>query len=169
MISFVAELKKYGENGEKTGWTYIQITEAQAQLLMPDTRKSFRVKGALDNFQFNKLALIPIGEGNFILPVNQTIRRQLRKTTGATVQVKMEADKEPYQLCQELMQCLEDEPTAFEFFNTLTGSHQKYFSRWIESAKTEVTKAKRIAKTVTACSRKMGYSEMVKNLKDEVF
>jgi hypothetical protein len=44
----------------------------------------------------------------------------------------------------------------------LPKSHQKYFSNWIESARTESTKAKRIAQAVNALSIGLGYGEMMR-------
>ena len=63
--------------------------------------------------------------------------------------------------------CLADEPAALEFFNSLARGHRNYFSKWIESAKTEETKANRIARAVTALSRKLGYPEMMRMGKEE--
>ena len=60
------------------------------------------------------------------------------------------------------MQCLADEPTALAHFNSLAGSHRNYFSKWIESAKTEETRAQRIARAVNAIALKLGYSEMMR-------
>lgn len=167
MIEFNCTIKKFGEQGEKTGWTYIDIPENIASQLMPGNKKSFRVKGYLDNHQFDGFALIPMGGGSFILPLNASVRRIIGKVKGAIVKVKMEVDTRPVQLSHELMQCLEDEPVALAFFNKLPGSHQKYYSKWIESAKTDETKAKRIAQTVTACARGYHYGEMMRSLKDE--
>lgn len=65
------------------------------------------------------------------------------------------------------MQCLTDEPKALAYFNKLPKSHQNYYSKWIESAKTEATQAKQIAQTVTACSRGQHYGEMIRSLKNE--
>lgn len=79
----------------------------------------------------------------------------------------MELDTSAVLLCPELMQCLADEPKAIAFFKKLPMSHQKYYSKWIESAKTEATMAKRIAQTVTACLREQHYGEMMQSLKNE--
>jgi uncharacterized protein YdeI (YjbR/CyaY-like superfamily) len=62
----------------------------------------------------------------------------------------------------EFMECLTDEPEALQFFNSLTGSHQRYFSKWIESAKTDDTKAKRIAQSINAFLKKQGFPEMMR-------
>jgi uncharacterized protein YdeI (YjbR/CyaY-like superfamily) len=66
------------------------------------------------------------------------------------------------------MECLADEPEAAAFFNSLPGSHQQYFSRWIESAKTDATKTKRIAMAINAFSKKLGYSQMMQLQKKNV-
>ena len=47
-------------------------------------------------------------------------------------------------------------------FNSLAGSHRNYFSKWIDSAKTEQTKTKRIAMALSALSRGLGYPEMMR-------
>ena len=61
-----------------------------------------------------------------------------------------------------------DEPIALEYFNSIPLSHRKYYSNWIESAKTEPTKAKRIAQTVTACARRQNYAEMIRSLRKDM-
>lgn len=167
MVEFTCTIKKFDKQGEKTGWTYIDIPEAVAIQLAPGNKKSFRVKGRLDHLAFKSLALLPIGSGDFILPLKAEVRKALGKGKGATVDVKMAVDANPVQLSPELMQCLSDEPKALAYFNKLPGSHQKYYSKWIESAKTVETKAKRIAQTVTACERGQHYGEMMKSLKEE--
>jgi uncharacterized protein YdeI (YjbR/CyaY-like superfamily) len=70
-------------------------------------------------------------------------------------------------LSLEFVECLNDEPRALDFFKTLPRGHQNYFSKWIESAKTENTKAKRIAQAVNALAKKQGYGEMLRALKQE--
>lgn len=165
MVHFTALLKKFNEQGEKTGWTYIEIPEKIAQQLKPNNKKSFRVKGKLDNYSIEAIALLPMGDGNFIMAVNATMRKALRKQKGATVDVMLEEDKKEIKINAELIECLKDEPRALAYFNKLPRSHQKYYSRWIESAKTEQTKAKRIAQAVNALTKNFHYGQMIQNLK----
>jgi len=63
------------------------------------------------------------------------------------------------------MACMNDEPAAIKYFNSLPKSHQNYISNWIRSAKTEPTKTKRIAMAVSALSRNMGFVEMLREQK----
>ena len=151
--------------GEKTGWTYIEVPAEYAQKLKPGNKQSFRVRGRLDEFAINSVALMPMGEGDFIMPLNAAIRKGIGKRKGAKLSVKIELDDAPIKLSGDLLDCLADEPKALEFFNTLTPGHQKYFSNWIESAKTEPTKAKRIAMSVNAMARGLHYGLMIREQK----
>ena len=76
------------------------------------------------------------------------------------------ADESEFIFNADFMECLNDEPKALNHFKTLPGSHQRYFSKWIESAKTEITRAKRIVMAVNALSKKWGYGEMIRAGKD---
>lgn len=166
MVTFNVIILKFATKGEKTGWTYIEVPANIAQQLNLKQKKSFRVKGKLDDYSFNSVALLPMGEGNFIMPLNTSIRKGIHKKHGAMVQVVLELDKTPIQLNQELVTCLKDEPEAFEYFSQLAKSHQHYFSKWIESAKTESTKTKRIIQTVTAMLKRQIYSEMIRSIRN---
>ena len=79
MIEFTTTIKQFDKQGEKTGWTYIDIPSDIAEKLMPGNRKGFRVKGKLDSFPFKGVALLPMGGGNFILTLNADIRKGIRK------------------------------------------------------------------------------------------
>lgn len=165
-ITFKAVLLKYGQNGEKTGWTFIEIPVAIADTLKPGQRTSYRVKGWLDTYPIRQVALIPIGDGTFVIPINATMRRALRKEEGATVQVELAADDDPFTQSADLLACLADDPTAQAFFDSLAPGHQRYYTKWIESAKTAETKAKRIAQAITGFSMGMGYGEMMRYYKN---
>jgi uncharacterized protein YdeI (YjbR/CyaY-like superfamily) len=103
-----------------------------------------------------------MGEGDFIMAINATMRKGIRKRKGDKLVVELEEDKKGYELDTEFVACLNDEPQALTFFNTLPKGHQNYFSKWIESAKTVETKSKRIAMSVNALVKKWGYPEMIR-------
>lgn len=165
MVKFSALIFQFEEKGEKTGWSYIIITGDIAEKLKPGNKKSFRVKGKLDNYVFNSVALLPMGDGNFIIPFNATMRKATGKRKGAMIQVEIMEDKSEQQLNKDFIVCLQDEPAALKFFNSLPASHKNYFSKWIDSAKTEFTKTKRIAMALSALERLMGYGEMMREQK----
>jgi hypothetical protein len=167
MVQFTATVKKFDKQGEKTGWTYIELPVALAQQLNPGNKKGFRVKGKLDNYAIEKTALIPIGNGVLILPLNAAMRKGTGKSKGATVSVQLQVDAQEIKPPAELLECLQDEPEALATFNSLAKSHQHYFTRWITEAKTEATKARRIAITVSAMLKGQDYGTALRSLKKE--
>lgn len=162
MIKFKAEIRRFEKQGEKTGWSYIEIPSNLAVKLKPGERKSFRVMGRLDAFEIEQVALIPMGEGNFILPVNSSLRKGTGKGEGDTLLVELKEDPRVPEIDPEFLDCLEYDPVAKEMFDSLPRGHQNYFSRWIQSAKTEKTRGDRIAEAVSALSQGMGYAEMIR-------
>ena len=167
MLKFTAILKKFREQGEKTGWTYLEVSQELAQQLKPNNKRSFRVKITLDTVPFEGVAMIPMGACNFIMAINGDMRKAIGKMKGDSVEVGIAIDEKGYQLNKDFLACLEDEPEALAFFNTLTNGHQVYYSKWIESAKTIETKAKRIANSIRYLSKELGYGEMIRGLKAE--
>lgn len=165
MIRYKTLILKFDKKGEKTGWTYIVVPADVAQKIKPGNKRSFRVKGKLDSYSFKKAALLPMGGGEFILPLNSAIRKGIGKRHGAMLNVQLEEDKSEFVFNPDLMACLADEPSALKFFHTLAGSHQRYFSKWIDSAKTDPTKAKRIALAVNAMANSKSFGEMLRALK----
>ena len=168
MLSFNTIIQKFDKKDEKTGWSYMVISAAQAKKLK-DSKVSFRVKGLLDAFKLKQVALIPMGEGDFILPINATMRKALGKRQFDKLKVAMEIDSDKFALSPDMLPCLKDEPSVLAYFKTLTGSHQKYFSKWIDSAKTAQTKTKRILMAVEALTKEKGYPEMIRMNKGKEF
>ncbi len=167
MLTFQAEFQKFDKKGEKTGWTYIDVTAEQIKKLNPGTKKSFRVKGKIDTFKFAGVALIPMGEGDFILPINAEMRKGTKKQKGDTAIFQLSIDKEEYKLNEELVACLKEDKKAKTNFDKLPRSHQNYYSKWIDSAKTIETKSKRIAQCLFAFANNMDYGEMLRHFRDQ--
>ena len=167
MLSSATTIIKCSKQGEKTGWTYIVVPDSIAKKLNPGVKKSYRVKGKLDDLKIEKTALIPMGKGEFILPVNAAIRKATGKRFGATLKVQLELDHTQILPPAALLECLQDEPEALEHFNSLPQGHRNYFTKWIESAKTEPTKTKRIALVIKTMARKMDFGAMLREERDE--
>jgi hypothetical protein len=161
-VSFTTTIQRFDKKGEKTGWTYIEISASRASQMKPKTKVSFRVRGTLDSYEIKQVALMPMGDGNFIMPINGAMRKAIGKRHGDKLKVTLELDTRKIVLSPDLMACLRDDPAALAAFKKLPGSHQKYYSRWVESARTPATKTKRIVMAVTSLSRKMNFSEMMR-------
>jgi len=168
MIEFNTIILQFAEQGEKTGWSYIEIAADLAQQLKPNNKKSFRVRGMLDGLAVKGMALMPMGEGNFIMALKADVRKGIHKNAGAMLQVRLEEDTDfKVEMPDDLKECFDFEPEAYEFFNTLVRSHQWYFIKWINDAKTSETRAKRIINTVNAMLRKWNYGQMLRAMKKE--
>ncbi|HEY1872240.1 MAG TPA: DUF1905 domain-containing protein, partial [Chitinophagaceae bacterium] len=93
MVQFTATMKRFGKQGEKTGWTYIEIAADQAQKLKPGNKKEFKVKGKLDKHIIKRVSVLPMGGGLFIMPINAAMRKSIGKRHGAMVKVEITEDK----------------------------------------------------------------------------
>src|SRR5688500_8847338 len=126
----------------KGGWTYARIPE-----IMQDKSKPFgwvKVRGTIDGFEIRKCHLMPMGNGKLFLPVKAEIRKKIKKEEGDFVRVILFPDDEPLAVPDEMLLCLNDEPKALKFFNSLSESEQNFYIQWIYSAKKEETKIERL-------------------------
>lgn len=162
MVQYTTTILRFGEMGEKTRWMYIEIPVNVADKINPGCKKSYRVKGKLDNYTIEKVALMPMGEGIFIIPFNAKMRIGTGKREGAMLKVSLEVDERSLPINAELLECLADEPEALKYFNGLPKSMQGYFSKWIDTAKTESTKTKRIVESIEALRLHKNFSAMLR-------
>lgn len=166
-VLFTTTILKSGLPGHQLNWTYVRIPSDVAQQLKEGNKKEFKVKGKLDKYSISRVSVFPLGDGSFILPLNAELRKGIAKRQGAMLTLELTEDKSVFVFNTDFMDCLIDEPRAKKYFETLIGSHQRYFSKWIDSAKTEPTKVKRITMAVNALARQMGYAEMIREGKEK--
>jgi hypothetical protein len=136
-------LHKYPGKG---GWTYVVIDE-----IKPDKRQKFgwvQVKGSIDGFEIKQYKLMPMGDGNLFLPVRAEIRKKIRKQAGDMVHVILDLDNSAVEVPEEFAACLEDDPKAKKFFQSLSDSEKRLYILWIYSAKKEETRVDRIAQSI---------------------
>ncbi len=89
-FNLLATIHKFEKQGEKTGWTYIEVPADIAQKLKPGNKKSFRVKGKLDNYKITGVSLLPMGGGSFIMALNAGMRKGIGKRHGAMLKVQLD-------------------------------------------------------------------------------
>lgn len=130
----------------KGGWTYARIPN-----IKKDKTNSFgwvRVRGFIDDYEFRHYHLMPMGDGKLFLPVKAEIRKKIKKKEGDWVKVILFADNEAVTIPAELQDCLNDEPKALRFFQSLSESEKKFYIEWIYKAKREETRISRLAGTI---------------------
>jgi hypothetical protein len=169
MINFSSPLMKFSEKGEKSGWTYVKIPSSVAARLHDKDKRSFRVKGSIGEHSFSGLALLPMGEGDYILPVNADMQKAIGKRAGAIVELRLEKDSQELRLPPELLECLSDEPGALDHFNNLKKGERNYFIKWICAARTDETRSKRMAMSIEAFLAKLDFGAMIRNNKGKSF
>lgn len=162
MVTFTARLLRFEEQGEKTGWTYMEIPADIADKINPGVRKSYRVKGKIDQFAISGVSVIPMGGGAFIMAVNAAMRKGIAKKEGAMVRVSLEIDTQAYELNALLVEALQASETASAAFYKMPRSHQNYYSKWIDAAKTQPTREKRVVMVVMSLERGLSYAEMLR-------
>lgn len=136
-------LEKYPGKG---GWTYAAIDGVQQ-----DKKNPFgwvKVKGTIDNYYISNYKLMPMKGGRLFLPVRAEIRKKIGKKEGDRVRVILYKDDSKFEVPEELIFCLKEEPEAWKFFETLSESEQRLYVVWIYEAKRAETKAGRILKSI---------------------
>jgi len=101
------------------------------------------------------------------MALNAALRKHIRKSVGASLQVQLEADNKERELPADFMECLADEPAALEQYHHLSKAHKSYFTNWITGVKSEAVRAKRMAQAVTALAKGYDFLQMVRALKKE--
>ena len=93
--------------------------------------------------------------GRFLLPLSADNRAAAGVAAGDPVEVDVELDDAPrtVDVPPDLAAALAAEPELRERFDALAFSHRKEHVRAVEDAKTEATRARRIASVVTAPQR----------------
>jgi len=163
MIHFKAEIEKFGQMGEKTGWRYVFIPAEIANQLKPDCKVSFRLKGKIDDLAIDGLATVPMGAGDFIIAINATLRKKIKKEAGAKVALWLEEDQDfKIEIPADLEVCLAEDETLLARFLQQPKSHQNYFIKWINSAKTEPTRTKKLIMTINAMEKQQDYGAMIR-------
>lgn len=168
MVIFEAEIERFERMGEKTGWTYVTVPLEIANQIKPNCKKSYRVKGHLDQIHISGIALTPMGEGNFIIALKASLRKVLRKEEGAILHLSLEEDKDyKVEMPEDLELCLLDDPKYLETFLSQPKGHQDYFINWLNTAKTEPTRVKRITQIVIAMEKKLDFGAMIRSNKSD--
>ncbi len=80
------------------------------------------------------------------LIILKSIREKIGKQTGDTVSVTVELDTTPrkVELSKDIKILFKNFPDLKKFFETLSFTNQKEYTRWISEAKTEETKQRRL-------------------------
>jgi hypothetical protein len=86
----------------------------------------------------------------YLLPVSGEIRKKTGVEAGDELDVEVELDAAPREVTvpADLADALKAEPAARRFFDGLTFSQQSWFVLWVEGAKKDETRQRRVSESV---------------------
>lgn len=89
--------------------------------------------------------------GEFLLGLSREVRKAAGVEAGDTVEVALELDAAPreVEVPPALAAALAGDAAASAAFDGLAYTHRKEFARWIEEAKREETRERRVAQALT--------------------
>jgi hypothetical protein len=112
------------------------------------TRARVPVSGTINGFPFRS-SLMPMG-GCHMMPVNKTLREGAGVKAGDMVDVVMERDEAPRTIDPppQLKKLLSKKKTAKANWEKLPFTHKKEIAIWIDGAKQEETRERRLTKAI---------------------
>lgn len=96
-------------------------------------------------------SMVRMGSERHILIVLKEIRAKIQKTFGDEIEIVVELDEQPREivLADDIQEELEKNAIAQAAFLKLAYSHQREYVLWIEAAKKDETRRRRIEKMIT--------------------
>ena len=144
MHQFEAQLKK-GIN--RQGWTYIDVPASVCREL--NRKGKIKVCGNIDAGNFRS-SFLPKGDGTYYLFVNRPLLKMINKTAGDYVTVTFAEDTAPrtVDVPDDIRRAFAENPKAEDTFTGFSYSHKKELMEWINDAKKEETRKRRIVKAI---------------------
>jgi len=119
-----------------------------------DVEKAFgskrpRVKAMIEGASYRGL-LTRMGGPNHILIILKGIREQIGRSFGDEIKISVELDTEEriLEIPKELMKEMKKDKDAKNFFDKLSYTHKREYVVWINEAKKDETRQRRIVKTI---------------------
>lgn len=136
-LSFTAELQPRGPAAAV-------VLDDEQVAAVGEGAKRFPVVATVNGYMW-RTSVARMG-GEFLLGLNRAVREAAGVSAGDVVEVRLELDSAPrdVQAPEDFARALAGDGTANERFQGLAFTHRKEFVRWIEEAKREETRARRI-------------------------
>ena len=140
-IAFTAELVPRGPAAA------VVLDEAQVAVV-GEGAKRFPVRATVNGYEWR--TSVSRMRGEFLLGLNREVRAAAAVEAGQTVEVVLALDDEPreVEVPPPLAAALDGDPAAKAAFHALAFTHRKEFARWIEEAKRDETRDRRVGKAL---------------------
>ena len=125
-----------------------------------DVEKAFgakkpKVRAMIEGVPYRGI-LTRMGTECHLLVILKGIREQIGKSFGDEVKITVELDTEPrvLEVPKDLLKELKKDKDAQAFFDQLAHTHRREYVLWIEEAKKEETRSRRILKAIEMLKKK---------------
>ena len=110
--------------------------------------KRFPVVATVDGYSW-RTTVARMG-GEFLVGLNRAVRQEAGVEAGDKVDVTLELDTAPreVEVPEALSSALAQDPEARAFFDGLAYTHRKEYARWIDEAKRDETRERRVAQAL---------------------
>lgn len=135
-------------------WTYFVAPFSVAEVF--GSRARVEVRGTVNGGPFRS-SLFPSGDGTHYLVVNKQLRNQACVGPGDRVHIIMDVDKEDRVVIvpEDILKALDKNKSVKAAFEKLSYTHKKEYVEWVESAKHEATRKRRVEKAIVMISQRM--------------
>lgn len=112
-------------------------------------KKRVKIIATIDGERYQG-SLVRMGTPHHILIILKAIREKIGKQAGDVVEVSIQEDTAPRVVIvpEDFQQAMDATPGISAFFKALSYTYQKEYVQWIEAAKREATRERRINRAV---------------------
>lgn len=124
------------------------VLDEQQVAIVGEGARRFPVVATVDGYSW-RTSVVRMG-GEYLLGLSRAVRLQAGVEAGATVAVALELDTAPreVEVPEALAEALAEDPAARAVFDGLAYTHRKEYARWVDEAKKEETRRRRVTQAV---------------------
>jgi hypothetical protein len=124
------------------------VLDDEQVAVLGEGAKRFPVRATINGYTWR--TTVTRMRGEFLLGLSRSVREAAGVEAGDTVDVEIELDAVPREVAvpEALTLALAGDPVARAAFEGLAYNHRKEFARWIEEAKRDETRQRRVAQAV---------------------
>ena len=143
-ITFETEIKQNGTINA----AFVDVPFSTEELF--GKKGQVKIKALLDEKVEYRGSLAKMKSDSHLLGLTQEVRKQLGKTFGDKVTVKLWQDQEEriVEIPEDVLEVFEKNKDAFEMYQKMSYTHRKEYMRWITEAKKPETRENRKVKLI---------------------
>lgn len=143
-IAFTGIIQKHGDMNA----SFVEFPFSTEELF--GKKGQVKIKVLLDGKVEYRGSLVKMKSAFHMLGLTQEVRKQLGKSFGDEVEVKLWEDKEErvVEIPDDVLMVFENNEKAFEIYQKMSYTHRKEYMRWITDAKKIETREARKVKMI---------------------